>query len=213
MRSFLLSLLTVLLMPLYVMAAPEESDPNEGFDEAEYMDMDFEENIATPQVDRADKSRVKKYMGRLAEKIARQGYTVEMTRDDEVVIITVPVDKIFMPNDTLLSPQHGRYLNPLLQYLKDPEMFKLVFAVHSDNTGSETYNMDLSQRRVNSVYDWLLDNVNESLIIIPFAMGDTDPLETNMTRLGRAANRRVEFYLIPGPDLIIRARRGKLGNP
>ena len=33
-------------------------------------------------------------------------------------------------------------------------------------------------------------------------MGDTAPLESNDSRKGRAANRRVEFYLIPGPSLI-----------
>ena len=41
-------------------------------------------------------------------------------------------------------------------------------------------------------------------------MGDTDPIESNMTRDGRRQNRRLEIFFVPGPELIMRARKGKI---
>lgn len=70
--------------------------------------------------------------------------------------------------------------------------------------------MYLSHERNNSIYDWLLSQVSEDLIVIPFEMGDTDPIEPNDSRKGRAANRRVEIYLIPGPKMITQAHKGTL---
>ncbi|MDE5690181.1 MAG: hypothetical protein K2I38_05760, partial [Duncaniella sp.] len=72
------------------------------------------------------------------------------------------------------------------------------------------YNMRLSHERNNSIYDWMLDNINEDLIVIPYEMGDTDPVAANDTRDGRRENRRVEIFMIPGPKMITLARKGQL---
>lgn len=204
MRHLLNIILGIVALTVLTGAA---ADPWDNYDEAVFMDMDLDENIATPALEGSEKQYVRTYMRGLASELAKKNYTIDLERDDEVVVITIPTDNIFLPNDTLLSPRYGRTLNPLLGYLKDPGLFKVVYAVHTDNTGSEIYNQELSQERVNTIYDWLLDNVSEDLVIIPFAMGDTDPIEDNITRAGRAANRRLEIYLIPGPDLILQARR------
>ena len=87
---------------------------------------------------------------------------------------------------------------------------KIVYAVHTDNTGSVSYNMNLSHERNNSIYDWLLDKINEDLIVIPYEFGDTDPIDTNESRNGRKNNRRLEIFLIPGPKLISLAQKGEL---
>lgn len=70
--------------------------------------------------------------------------------------------------------------------------------------------MYLSHERNNSLYDWLLDNISEDQIVIPYEFGDTEPMVPNDTRDGRAENRRVEFYLIPGPKMITLAHKGLL---
>ena len=131
-------------------------------------------------------------------------------RDDEVALVTVPTDQLFLPNDTLLASEAPSRLSPLTALLKTPDMYKVVYAVHTDNTGSPAYNMELSHRRNNSVYDWLLSQVSEDVIIIPYEMGDTDPVEPNDSRRGRAENRRLEIYLVPGPRLITDAHKGLL---
>ncbi len=185
-------------------------DPYKGYDESLYMDMDFEENILTPEVHSGEKSAIRKYMGRLAQDLAKRHYTVDLTRDDEVLIVTIPSDDLFLPNDTLLAPNATSKLTPIVKLLQDPEMMKMVYAVHTDNTGSSTYNMRLSHERNTSIYDWLLDQISEDLIVIPYEFGDAEPIVPNDTRKGRAENRRIEIYLIPGPKMITMAHKGLL---
>lgn len=189
---------------------PVEADPWVGYDEIAFMDMDLDQNIATPALLPSDQKAIRKYMKKLGSDLASKKYIVDMERNDEVVVVTIPTDDLFLPNDTLLSKRAEQKLKPLLNYFREPAMFKVVYSVHTDDTGSPAYLFDLSQERVNSIYDWLLDFVNEDLVIIPYSMGDIDPIELNTTRKGRAANRRVEFYLIPGPEMILKARKGKL---
>ena len=68
--------------------------------------------------------------------------------------------------------------------MKNPMMYKIVLAVHTDDTGSELYRDELSTSRLNSVYDWFMlavesGQIQENLIIIPFAMSSTMPLADN----------------------------------
>lgn len=200
----------VLVAPSGISAQVAGDDPWEGYDEVVYMDYDLDKNIDTPELRKTDKHAVRKYMRAVADRLVHSGYSVELDRDEEVVVVIVPVEQLFLPNDTLLSQRAPAKLTPLVKLMNDPGMYKLVYTVHSDNTGSPDYNMELSQQRVNTIYDWLLDHIDENQIVIPYALGDTDPIEANNTRVGRAANRRVEFYLIPGPELILKGRANKL---
>lgn len=195
---------------LCLQAKADKSDPYKDYDESVFMDMTLEENINTPEIDPEISSSVKKYMNKLAQNLVKKGYIIDMTRNDEVMIVTVQTDELFFPNDTLLTPKAPAKLRPIIELLKDPMMMKLVYAVHTDNTGSEIYNMKLSHARNSSVYDWLLDNINDELIVIPYEMGDTDPIASNDSRIGRQENRRIEFFLVPGPKMITQARKGQL---
>lgn len=208
----IVSLVALLLLAVGVHAASDKYvDPYKDYDETLFMDMDLEQNVMTPAVYSSDKGAVSHYMKRLGTQLARKGYTIDMTRDDEVIIITIPSDELFLPNDTLLAPTAPGRLAPLVAQISgDPAWMKVVYAVHTDNTGSESYNLSLSHARNSSIYDWLLPQVNEQLIVIPYEMGDTDPIEANDSRRGRAANRRVEFFLIPGPKMLTQAHSGLL---
>lgn len=206
----LLSAFLLVLLSFGVCAKGKFNDPYKDYDESTFMDMDFKQNILTPEVGPDEHGAIKKYMTRLGDNLAKKGYIVDLERKDEVVIVTIPTDDLFLPNDTLLISSGLKKITPILTLLADPEMFKLVYTVNTDNTGSHDYNMWLSHQRNNSIYDWLLNQVSEDLIIIPFEMGDSAPVEDNHTRIGRAANRRVEFHLIPGPKMITQAHKGLL---
>lgn len=212
LRVILCALILLLtLIDCAISAADKYTDPYKGYDEALFMDMDLEQNVMTPAIGSGEHSAVSHYMKRLGTQLSRKGYTVDLTRNDEVIIVTIPSDNLFQPNDTLLSPSAPAQLAPIVDQISgDPAWMKVVYAVHTDNTGSETYNQNLSHARNNSIYDWLLPQVNDQLIVIPYEMGDTDPIEPNDSRRGRAANRRVEFFLIPGPKMISQAHSGLL---
>lgn len=209
-------IILIALTALFAMSACKMSakdnftDPYAGYDESVFMDMELEQNILTPAVGKQEHSAVSKYMDRIGHDLAKKGYIVDKMRDDEVIVVTIPSDDLFLPNDTLLSPSAPAKFGPIISLLRDPEMYKVVYTVHTDNTGSAQYNMYLSHERNNSIYDWMLTQISEDLIVIPYEMGDSDPVMGNDSREGRAANRRVEIYLIPGPKLITQAHKGIL---
>lgn len=193
------------------MAAKDVSkDPYRGYDETVYMDMELEDNLKTPEVGKSGHDAVKAYMTRLGKDLAKKNYIVDLMRNDEVVLVTIPCDDLFLPNDTLLSPNAPAKFAPIIALLTDPYMFKVVYAVHTDNTGSPTYNMRLSHERNNSIYDWILGKISEDQIVIPYEYGESDPLVPNDSREGRKENRRVEIFLIPGPKIISSAQKGTL---
>lgn len=197
-------------------AGQNPTDPYEGFAEEIYMDFEFEQNLATPIVGDQERGEIRKYVSNFAEK-HKGGKTIDLMRNGEVMVVTLPSDNLFLPNDTLLSSYASRLLDPVTAMATDPKMWKIVYTVHTDDTGSSSYLDKLSTARLNSIYDWLLDAVDkgkldEATIIIPYSMAATDPLNENDTRQHRYENRRVEFYFIPGPKMIELGRKNLLNT-
>ena len=196
--------------------AQEYSDPYTGYLEEVFMDMDYEPNLATPVVPKSDKQAVRNYVKKVASDMMRH-YIIDLMRSDEVFVVSIPTDDLFLPNDTLLSPYAQKRLDPLLKFMssQDSNMYKIVYSVHTDDTGSTQYQEDLSHARSNSVYDWLMDQIDngvisEDQIIIPYAFGSDDPLQPNDTMKHRAENRRLDVVFIPGPKMIEMAHQGVL---
>lgn len=189
--------------------------PYPDYQEDVFMDMELSQNILTPEVPANLKNKISQYQRKKADALTKR-FTVDMTRDDEVFIICIPMNDIFLPNDTLLSSYAPQVLNPVLDQMKgNPYMYKIVVAVHTDDTGSEKYLQNLSAARTNSVYDWLLDAMDSEiiswdLVVIPYPMASTEPLVDNDTMKNRQQNRRLEFYFIPGPKMIELAKRNEL---
>ncbi|MBW7841026.1 MAG: OmpA family protein [Chitinophagaceae bacterium] len=76
------------------------------------------------------------------------------------------------------------------------DTLKVSVAGFTDNTGDPAYNEYLSYRRAQNVKDYFLElGVNDKQIIVS-ANGIDNPIASNATREGRAANRRVEMLLI-----------------
>jgi outer membrane protein OmpA-like peptidoglycan-associated protein len=67
---------------------------------------------------------------------------------------------------------------------------------HTDAVGDDEANLRLSQRRAESVRRWLLEHGIDASVLEAVGLGETRPVESNDTELGRAANRRVEFHIV-----------------
>lgn len=209
----LLITLSTLLAAAWCRAGAEVvyTDPYEGFNEETFMDMDFEPNLATPVVPDREKAAVRRMMAETASRL-KGPFTVELMRDDEVMVVSIPTDNLFLPNDTLLNDAAERLMKPVFGLMKDPMKYKVVVAVHTDDTGNALYQDRLSTARLYSVYDLFLDmidsgDINPDIVIIPYAMGGDDPVTDNDTWRHRAVNRRLEVYFVPGPSLIETAHR------
>jgi outer membrane protein OmpA-like peptidoglycan-associated protein len=64
---------------------------------------------------------------------------------------------------------------------------------HTDNTGTDAGNQDLSERRARAIVEQLVKDGIEASALIPKGYGSTRPVADNATPEGRAKNRRVEF--------------------
>lgn len=84
-------------------------------------------------------------------------------------------------------------LDDVAQTLKGCTSVPVTLAAHTDSVGSLEYNQQLSQRRAESVVDYLDNSGIDKQRLTPMAFGETNPLDSNETAQGRARNRRVEL--------------------
>lgn len=140
--------------------------------------------------------------------------TVENVRQKEVLLITIPASRLFEPNSRNLAPDADKFLEPIKRYLKQPDMWRVMLVMHTDNTGSPGYRQQLTEDRVLAVTDWFEDQPNlDTDYLFPYALSDARPLADtpNNSMDNRAKNRRLEIYLVPGDKMLDQAKRGKIG--
>ncbi len=111
--------------------------------------------------------------------------------------IAVPLENVFFENNQYkLKAESFSELNRLIAFLKKSPALKIEIAGHTDNTGTPDYNNKLSQQRANSVKDYLLKKGIDAQRLLAMGYGQTKPIQTNETEIGRAKNRRVEFKVV-----------------
>lgn len=173
-------------------------------------ELSLDDNLELPEIDNEKQSdRVQDYQYNVAVSLKKSNYDVELMRDDEVIVVTIPASQLFNANDTILTSLGETLLKPFVKYLKTPGFYKMLLVMHSDNTGSDKYTLKLTRDRVNAVFDWF--DMNTSVdFVVPYALGSTDPLVDNNSMTNRKRNRRLEIYLIPEEVMIQQAKKGKI---
>ena len=142
----------------------------------------------------------------------KNGCNIETMRSGEVIIITIPTDLLFLPNERTLIDDCDNFLSPIQRYLKTPDFYRVLLVMHTDDTGSETYTDELSLDRVDAVFDWFETHNTNTTYLFPTASGASEPLfgTKNNTIKNRAKNRRLEIYLIPGEEMLRQAKLGRI---
>ncbi len=88
--------------------------------------------------------------------------------------------------------------------------YKVVVAVHSDNTGDEMYADRLTSDRANAIDEYYFHaSGDKETGIIPYGLGSDEPVAPNSGRANREKNRRVEIYFVPTAELIEKIKRNK----
>ena len=87
-------------------------------------------------------------------------------------------------------------LTRVLEVLKEMSALKIEVSSHTDNRGSEEYNLKLSQARAQSVVDYLISKGIAADRVIAKGYGKSQPVATNDTEEGRQLNRRTEFRIL-----------------
>ena len=132
---------------------------------------------------------------RLRAELDRTG--VSVTRVGDNITLNMPGNITFATNSADLNAGFYDVLNSVTLVLNEFEQTVIEIAGHTDSTGSDTYNQQLSERRAASVAAYLGTRSVLGERIIEVGMGESRPIATNETADGRQANRRVELTLVP----------------
>jgi outer membrane protein OmpA-like peptidoglycan-associated protein len=139
------------------------------------------------------------YMDRQEEELRRQmkdsGVTVTRKGDD--IILNMPGNVTFRTDSAELNTQFFKVLNGVALVAQKYDKTIIEVAGHTDNTGDAGYNRQLSQRRANSVAQYLMGKGVIEARVMTAAGGEEYPVANNSTEQGRQANRRVEITLAP----------------
>jgi outer membrane protein OmpA-like peptidoglycan-associated protein len=87
-------------------------------------------------------------------------------------------------------------LERIVKFLKDNQNVNVEISAHTDSKGSDEYNLELSQKRAESVVQYLISKGIDSGRLQAKGYGETEPVGDNETEVGRAENRRVEMKII-----------------
>jgi len=179
-------------------------------EEEDIYELSLDENLVTPEI-KNDKQadKIQEYQYEIAVAFSRSNYDVEVMRDNEVIVVTIPASQLFDANDTVVTKVGQELLKPFLRMIKNPGFYKLLLVMHSDNTGSSDYTLRLTRQRVGAIYDWFDENGSVDYVV-PYALGDTEPLVDNNSVDNRKTNRRLEIYLVPEKTMLQQAKKGTI---
>jgi len=122
---------------------------------------------------------------------------VTVTRKGDDIVLNMPGNITFRTDSADLNAQFYKVLDGVAQVAKKYDKTIIEVAGHTDSTGTTEYNRQLSQRRANSVADYLSTRGVAQARIMTAAGGEDHPIASNATEQSRAANRRVEVTLSP----------------
>ncbi|HEY4193402.1 MAG TPA: OmpA family protein [Mesorhizobium sp.] len=126
-----------------------------------------------------------------------QGTGVSVTRTGDQIILNMPSDITFASDEDSVKAGFYPTLNSVALVLKKFKQTTVDVFGHTDSTGGDQHNFDLSQRRALSVANYLAGQGVDQRRFAVTGFGKTRPVASNATPEGRAQNRRVEIQLSP----------------
>lgn len=127
--------------------------------------------------------------------IGNDAVTIENTGSE--LRVTLPQDLLFDVDSARLRADLQSDLQALSRNLNRYPDSTVEITGHTDNTGSDAYNFDLSTRRAASVARVLIGGGVASNRVATVGAGESRPIASNNTDSGRAQNRRVTIRIIP----------------
>ena len=126
-----------------------------------------------------------------------EGTGVSVTRRDDDIILNMPSNISFSTGSADLNARFFPVLDSVAKVIRKYDKTLVEVAGHTDSVGSAESNQSLSERRANTVAQYLVARgvVRERAIIA--GAGENRPMADNATAEGRALNRRVELSLLP----------------
>ena len=136
------------------------------------------------------------------------GTGVEVVRWGDNITLDMPGGVTFATDSAQLNSQFNAVLDKVAATLVEYNQTVVQVAGHTDSTGSHAYNMQLSQKRADSVKDYLTGRGVTTQRLHTVGAGPDHPVADNATPEGRAQNRRVEITIVPVTEETLKDAKG-----
>jgi outer membrane protein OmpA-like peptidoglycan-associated protein len=138
-----------------------------------------------------------KQIKELKERTAGSGVDVKSVDNGQAILVNLPNGVTFDTDSTVIKPGFRDTLDTVANSLNTYPNSLIDVYGHTDSTGSDAYNQTLSENRARMVADYLASRGVTQARIRSTGFGKTQPVASNDTPEGRAANRRVEIKIVP----------------
>ena len=151
-----------------------------------------------------------KKMDAQAKELTQAVPTAEVQRVGEGINMTFASGLMFKINSSDLSDEYKDDLASAAEvFVKYPET-SIIIEGHTDDSGSDAFNLTLSEKRAKSVADFLNSKGIDKSRITQKGYGETQPKYANDSEENRQKNRRVEIGVIANEQMKQEAKEGKL---
>ena len=107
--------------------------------------LTLDENLSIPDLGKQAR-KIRTAQSREMKRLQKARLSdLKLIRNYEVLKATLSASNLFLPNDTVLSDRADIYLRPFLAALRVPDFYHVMLVMHSDDTGSEAYSLDLTR--------------------------------------------------------------------
>ncbi len=135
------------------------------------------------------------YMDHQEEQLARiPGTTVERVSQD-VLLVRFESDVLFDVDSVVIRDEGRETLVQVADVMDEFDKTAIIVQGHTDSTGSDTHNQELSERRAAAARDYLVARGVDDQRVQAIGYGETQPVTSNDTAADRQLNRRVEILL------------------
>lgn len=138
----------------------------------------------------------KEFEEALAEEEAQNALEIERLKDDTLKLSLNSEVSFDFGKDNVKTAFYPT-LDKLSDVINKYDRTVVHVVGHTDNVGSDAYNQQLSERRAQSVADYMISRDVQVSRLLTEGRGEYEPRESNETEAGRALNRRVEIFLKP----------------
>lgn len=146
-------------------------------------------------------------MDKQAEEMEKVLGDAEVKREKEGIVIEFKDKILFGFDQSNLNTSAQQNLNKLAEVLKRYPDTNIQVIGHTDDKGTDRYNQNLSERRAESVGNYLRGQGISSTRLKTIGMGENDPKVANDSDTNRAENRRVEFVITANQKMIDDAKK------
>ncbi|MBB2953145.1 MULTISPECIES: OmpA family protein [Sphingobacterium] len=142
-----------------------------------------------------------KKMDKQAAEIAKTVEGAEVTQAGEGIVVKFDSGILFDFNKSDLKASARENIKNLVATLNKEQGTDILVIGHTDNVGSLDANQKVSENRANAVRAFAVSQGLASSRIRTEGRNFSEPLESNDTEAGRAANRRVEIVIVAGNQM------------